>query len=106
MIEALRPGGWILLEEADPGLQPLVCPDEYADEQVLANKLKSAFRSLMAERGVDLSFGRKLPRLLRSAGLIDVQADSYFPLSGPACNELERATVQQPMVSAWGRKPG
>jgi SAM-dependent methyltransferase len=95
MIEALRPGGWILLEEADPGLQPLVCPDEYADEQVLANKLKSAFRSLMAERGVDLSFGRKLPRLLRSAGLIDVQADSYFPLSGPACNELERATVQQ-----------
>ena len=95
MIAALRPGGWLLLEEADPGLQPLVCPDEYADEQRLANKLKLAFRSLMSERGVDLAFGRTLPRLLRSAGMIDVHADSYFPMSGPACNELERATVEQ-----------
>lgn len=68
MISALRPGGWLLLEEADPGLQPLVCPDEVGVEQQLANKLKMAFRSLMAERGVDLSFGRTLPRLLRGAG--------------------------------------
>ncbi len=95
MIDALKPGGWVLLEEADPGLQPLVCPDEYGHEQVLANKLKMAFRSLMADRGVDLSFGRKLPRLLRSAGLVDVQSDSYFPMGGSACNELERATVEQ-----------
>ncbi len=95
MINALKPGGWVLLEEADPGLQPLVCPDEYGPEQVLANKLKMAFRSLMAVRGVDLSFGRKLPRLLRSAGLVDVQSDSYFPMGGSACNELERATVEQ-----------
>jgi len=95
MIDALKPGGWILLEEADPGLQPLVCPDECGDAQVLANKLKSAFRSLMADRGVDLSFGRKLPRLLRSAGLTEVGADSFFPMSGSACNELERATIEQ-----------
>jgi len=95
MINALRPGGWVLLEEADPGLQPLVCPDEYGAEQELANKLKMAFRSLMADRGVDLSFGRKLPRLLRSAGLVNVQADSFFPMGGSACNELERATVEQ-----------
>ncbi len=95
MVSALNPGGWVLLEEADPGLQPLVCPDEYGDEQELANKLKMAFRSLMADRGVDLSFGRKLPRLLRSAGLVNVEADSFFPMGGSACNELERATVQQ-----------
>jgi hypothetical protein len=95
MINALKPGGWLLLEEADPGLQPLVCPDEYGAAQVLANKLKMAFRSLMADRGVDLSFGRTLPRLLRSAGLVDVQCDSFFPMGGPACNELERATIEQ-----------
>jgi len=95
MVSALKPGGWILLEEADPGLQPLVCPDEYGAEQELANRLKTAFRSLMADRGVDLSFGRTLPRLLRSAGLVDVQSDSFFPMGGPACNELERATVEQ-----------
>jgi SAM-dependent methyltransferase len=95
MINALRPGGWVLLEEADPGLQPLVCPDEYGAEQKLANRLKMAFRSLMADRGVDLSFGRKLPRFLRLASLVDVQSDAFFPMGGPACNELERATVEQ-----------
>ncbi len=95
MVSAIRPGGWLLLEEADPGLQPLVCPDDHGDEQHLANRLKLAFRSLMSDRGVDLAFGRTLPRLLRSAGLIDVQSDAYFPMGGPACNELERATVEQ-----------
>jgi len=95
MVSALRPGGWLLVEEADPGLQPLVCPDESGPEQRLANQLKTAFRSLMADRGVDLSFGRTLPRLLRASGLEEVQSDAYFPLGGPACNELERATIEQ-----------
>ena len=95
MVDALRPGGWLFLEEADPGLQPLVCPDDFGPEQRLANKLKLAFRSLMSERGADLCLGRTLPRLLRSAGLIDVQSDAYFPMGGPACNELEAATVRQ-----------
>jgi len=95
MIGALRPGGWLFLEEADPGLQPLVCPDEICPQQELANKLKVAFRSLLAERGADLSFGRTLPRLMRSAGLIDVEAEAYFPMAGQACNELETATILQ-----------
>ncbi len=95
MVESLRPGGWLLLEEADPGLQPLVCPDESSDAERLANRLKRGFRALMAERGVDLAFGRTLPRLLRRAGLVEVQSDAYFPMGGPACDELERATIEQ-----------
>ena len=95
MVGALRPGGWLLVEEADPGLQPLACPDECGTEQRLANKLKTGFRTLLAQRGVHLAFGRSLPRLLRAAGLVDVAADAYFPIGGPACAELERATVVQ-----------
>ena len=95
MIDALKPGGWLLAEEADPGLQPLACPDGEGAAVELANKLKVAFRALMAERGADLSFGRRLPRLLRAAGLVDVQADAYFPIGGPAVDRLERATVEQ-----------
>lgn len=95
MIRALRPGGWLLLEEADPALQELVCPDEWGPEQVLANKLKRAFRTLMAERGVDLRFGRTLPRRLRDAGLGAVESDAYFPMGGPVCDQLEGATVDQ-----------
>lgn len=44
MVTALKPGGWLLLEDADPTLQPLVCPDECGPEQELANRLKRGFR--------------------------------------------------------------
>ena len=32
---------------------------------------------------------------LRDAGLVDVAADAFFPISGPACDELERASVER-----------
>jgi hypothetical protein len=33
-------------------------------------------------------------RRLQAAGLVDVAADAYFPTTGAACSELERATVE------------
>ncbi|MFH8341139.1 methyltransferase domain-containing protein [Streptomyces sp. AM6-12] len=95
MIQALKPGGRLLIEDADPALQPLTCPDEYGPEQRLANRLRQGFRTLLAERGADLSYGRRLPRLLREAGLRDVEADGFFPMASPACTALEAATVRQ-----------
>ncbi|WP_158893507.1 methyltransferase domain-containing protein [Amycolatopsis anabasis] len=95
MTDSLRPGGWLLVEDADPAAQPLICLDEHGPEQVLANKLRSGFRSLLASRGADLAYGRKLPRLLREAGLTGVHADAYFPITAPACDVLEAATVRQ-----------
>ncbi|MBW0104769.1 methyltransferase domain-containing protein [Pseudonocardia sp. KRD291] len=95
MVAALRPGGWLVVEEADPGLQPLLCPDEYGPEQQLANRLRHGFRELMAGRAADLAYGRTLPRRLRELGLRDVGADAYFPITGPACTTLEIATVEQ-----------
>jgi SAM-dependent methyltransferase len=95
MISVLRPGGWLLVEDADPALQPLICPDESGPAQQLANRLRAAFRKMLAQRGADLSYGRKLPRLLREAGLAEVAADAFFPITSPACSELEAATVRQ-----------
>ncbi|WP_031226453.1 methyltransferase domain-containing protein [Streptomyces roseochromogenus] len=95
MIQSLRPGGWLLVEDADPALQSLPCPDEYGPEQQLANRLRQGFRTLLAERGADLSYGRKVPRLLREAGLSGVEADAFFPVASPACTTLEAATVRQ-----------
>jgi SAM-dependent methyltransferase len=95
MVRALRPGGWLVIEDADPALQPLICPDESGPAQQLANRLRQGFRTLMAERGADLAFGRTLPRLLREAGLDPVRADAFFPIASPACTALEIATVQQ-----------
>ena len=93
MVSTLRPGGWLFIEDADPALQPLSCLEERGPEQVLANRLRTGFRSLMAARGVDLAYGRTLPRLLRQAGLADVAADAAFPVAHPACARLERATI-------------
>ncbi|MCH0562719.1 MULTISPECIES: methyltransferase domain-containing protein [unclassified Streptomyces] len=95
MVRALRPGGRLLLEDADPALQPLVCPDEHGPEQQLANRLRHGFRTLLADSGADLSYGRRLPRLLREAGLQRVEADAYFPLASAACVALESATIRQ-----------
>lgn len=95
MVRALRPGGWLLVEDADPGLQPLTCPDEYGPEQELANRIQRGFRTLLAERGAQLAFGRTLPRLLRTAGLADVEADAYFPITSPIVSTLEAATIRQ-----------
>jgi hypothetical protein len=36
-----------------------------------------------------------LRRRLRHIGWADVAADAYFPITGPACVELERATTLQ-----------
>jgi SAM-dependent methyltransferase len=93
MVAALRPGGWLFIEDADPALQPLSCLEELGPEQELANRLRTGFRSLMADRGVDLAYGRTLPRLFRGAGLTDVAADASFPVALPACARLELATI-------------
>ncbi len=93
MIEALRPGGWLIVEDADPALQPLSSLDPRGPDDELANALRTGFRALLSERGVDLAYGRTLPRLLRDAGLADVAADAYFPVALPACRQLEMATL-------------
>jgi SAM-dependent methyltransferase len=93
MIQTVKPGGVILIEDADPALQPLGCLDVQGPDEHLANKLRVGFRELLLQRGVDLAYGRKLPRLLRGCGLTNVGADAYFPVSMPACAHLELATV-------------
>jgi SAM-dependent methyltransferase len=95
MVAAVRPGGWLVIEDADPQLQPLICVDEYGPAQELANRIQAGFRTLLASRGADLGFGRTLPRLLRAAGLAEVQADAFFPITSPASRVLQAATVQQ-----------
>jgi SAM-dependent methyltransferase len=94
MISTLKPGGWLVIEDADPALQPLSCIDAYGPEQELANKIRLGFRTLLSSRGADLSFGRKLPRMFRRAGMRDIAAEAYFPIALPQCTPLEIATIK------------
>jgi 2-polyprenyl-3-methyl-5-hydroxy-6-metoxy-1,4-benzoquinol methylase len=92
MAGALRPGGWLLAESADPLLQPLACPDETGAAQALANKVRHAIWAVETHSG-QKRFGRMLPRLLRDAGLSDVQAEIRFPLGGPNPIRLQRTLI-------------
>jgi len=96
MVASLRPGGWLLLEDADPALQPLSCidPGGAEEEAALAERIRTGFRTVLRAGGADLAFGRTLPRRMRASGLTEVRADAAFPVDDPACAALEAATVQ------------
>lgn len=94
MVAALRPGGWLLVEDADTELQPLACVEESGPSEQRANRLRRAFRELMTQRGADLRYGRTLPRALREAGLVDVAAAGSFPVGGTVCDRLEIASMR------------
>jgi SAM-dependent methyltransferase len=95
MAGALRPGGWLLIEDFDPALQPAACIDAHLPDHHNANKLRAGFRALLAQRGADLALGRKLPRFLTEQGLADVAADAYMPVSLPAVGALDLSNFDQ-----------
>lgn len=95
MVAATRSGGWVMIEDFDTALAPHAALEELTAEQILANRVRSGFVQLLASRGVDLTYGRKLPRLLRAAGLVEVTAVATFPVADPATRNLERANTVQ-----------
>jgi SAM-dependent methyltransferase len=72
MVAALRPGGWVVVEEFDTHAM-VAEPDVYPDETALP--AIDAMRRVMAARGVDARFGRSLASRLRGHGLADVDAE-------------------------------
>lgn len=95
MVSALRPGGWLLVEDYDVLLVQWASSDEDGPEQRLADAVKGEFRALLREHGADPRFGRRLPRLMRAAGLVDVQADAYFAVALPTVAALDQANARQ-----------
>jgi SAM-dependent methyltransferase len=91
---ALRPGGWLLIEDGDGIVSAQSCLDPQTEADHLANRIRGGLMTMLEGRGVDFSFGRALPRLLRAEGLVDVAGDGYVAFSD-AVRILERANVLQ-----------
>jgi hypothetical protein len=102
MAGALRPGGWLLLEDFDVQLQPLACIGTDGPDAARANRIRSGFVALLAERGVDMALGRTLPQRLRDLGLHDVRADAYTAIVRPATADLEVANTLQVRAGLLG----
>jgi hypothetical protein len=94
MAHALKPGGWLVVEEEDYELQPLACLDPINTSHSRANEIRIGIRHVLEKRGVDLALGRRLPKFFRDAGLSNVTAEAYFPVSDVACRRLELSTVR------------
>lgn len=65
--QALAPGGWLLIEDFDWATASVVDPPAAVYERVA-----TACRTVLEAHGYDAGFGRRLPRALRAAGLVDV----------------------------------
>jgi SAM-dependent methyltransferase len=93
LVAALRPGGWLLLEDAD-ATSLHSCLDPETDDEHLANRIREGMRPLLEARGADMIFGRRLRRLLGAEGLVDIGGDGFQPISN-VVRHLERANVLQ-----------
>ena len=95
MVSALKPGGWLLCEDADnASTTPVSPPDPISC--ALYMKVENAVWRVMAGRGVAYDFGRQLYGLLRAQGLSDVQAEGRVLLrcAGESA-EVARLTAEQ-----------
>lgn len=96
LISALRPGGWLVLEELDPMTDYQPAPATATD--VLVNRVGRAFTRVLASRGGNPTLGRGLRRQLDAAGL---EATTSYGLVAegrggePGVAELMAANVVQ-----------
>jgi SAM-dependent methyltransferase len=94
LVAALRPGGWLLIEDADGVASEQTVLDPLTDDDHLANRIRAGLMELLAEHGVDFGFARSLVRIFRSEGLVDVAGDGFVAFSDTV-RMLERANILQ-----------
>jgi SAM-dependent methyltransferase len=93
LVEALKPGGWLVDEEFD---SVSVLPDPVGSGEVLLETRNAVMRFLQ-DRCVERRWGRMLFGRFRALGLVDVNAEarlSVWHLGSPGTS-LMRATFEQ-----------
>jgi SAM-dependent methyltransferase len=78
MVSALKPGGWLLVEEGDAVTW---LPDPRTKGAPLFSKGTSAFNEVQTAAGVDVYLGRRLYADVRAAGLVDVDGEGCVPVT-------------------------
>jgi SAM-dependent methyltransferase len=78
LVAALKPGGWLLLEEPDY-VSAIPDPSMAPAATALAQKGWEALLSFGRSRGYDTALGRHLYHDVCTAGLVDVQAEATSP---------------------------
>jgi SAM-dependent methyltransferase len=94
LASSLRPGGWLVIEDFDDATAGLFSDD--ADDE-LFNRVYAAIRALLQESGADTSYARRLVRIFRSLGLVDVGAEGFvvFPTGSSPAATILQANLRQ-----------
>jgi SAM-dependent methyltransferase len=82
LVAALRPGGWLLLEDVDLAAPMGEVMSRYApdDRRDTVRAVLRAFDLGMAALGAENSFGARLPQVMLGAGLTDIGGELRAPL--------------------------
>jgi SAM-dependent methyltransferase len=97
MVEAVKPGGWLLIDDFDCSWLPFVPYCEQEADTQLFSKVADAFHRLLEEGGVDLAHGRGFYPMLLDQGLVNVQVDGHvqvWPGGSPGAL-LWQANIEQ-----------
>jgi SAM-dependent methyltransferase len=76
LVEVLNPGGWLVIDEfADRGSDRCVLDTPDPKAQDLFDRYHQALVGVMQARGTDPGWGRDVHRVMRQAGLVEVDAE-------------------------------
>jgi hypothetical protein len=97
LVTALKPGGWLVVEDYDTMFIDRAFPCANAEDAETVRKCFRALRSLMELRGMDMSWGRSLHGRLVAAGLVNIEADAHFEFrwGGSPGARLDKANLCQ-----------
>lgn len=71
MVDSLKPGGRILVEDGDL-LTPQVVSENHPDSEVFLRVMEATMRYMRATHTFDAHFGRQVPKMFQQLGLTDV----------------------------------
>ncbi|MGL4617970.1 MAG: class I SAM-dependent methyltransferase [Chroococcidiopsis sp.] len=79
MLDLLKPGGWIAIEEPDFSAARAIAGNEAACQSM--NRVNEAIAQMFASRGMDYAFGIRLPAIFQQMNLQDLSVENDTPLA-------------------------
>jgi SAM-dependent methyltransferase len=98
LVSAVKPGGWLLVEDVDFGPPTAAALTGFFSARPAAQAAERLFRAAAAvftAVGADPSFGRTLPAALAGAGLVGIGGEVHAPVVAGGTEDWTRGTVEQ-----------
>jgi SAM-dependent methyltransferase len=97
LVTALRPGGWLLVEDVDFGPPTAAALARFVSSPPAAaagERIFQAVAAVFTAVGADPSFGSKLPAALAGAGLVSIGGEVHTPVVAGGTETWSRGTVE------------